>query len=87
MFVKNLAWEVWVVDDGSNSNVDVVAARLAMLQCSLTGVLAVYLYVSDIAHFALVNNIYVNYFSVSPPARWCSVGWREHITFLYTSCI
>jgi len=48
---------------------NVVADKLMKKHCSLTNVLAVYMYMSDIEHFALVNSIYVNYFSASPPAR------------------
>jgi len=49
-----------------------VAERLKKQHCGLTGVLAVNLYMSDIRHFALVNSIYVNYFSANPPARYYS---------------
>ena len=43
--------------------------RLLKQHCSLSNILAVYMYMSDIKHFALVNSIYINYFSASPPAR------------------
>ena len=54
------------------SSADVVADRLLQQHCSLTGVLAVCVYMSDIKHFATVNSIYVNYFSAGPPARYSS---------------
>lgn len=55
-----------------DSSADVVADRLMQQHCSLTGVLAVCVYMSDIKQFALVNSIYIDYFSASPPARYSS---------------
>jgi hypothetical protein len=51
-------WMVCVVD------------RLRQISCSMTDVLAVHIYVSNMADFAVLNKVYKKYFSSNPPVRY-----------------
>ncbi len=46
-----------------------VGAGLEKLGCSWCQVVLVYLYLDDMANYTVVNQVYVKYFTVNPPAR------------------
>ncbi|MGE5581616.1 MAG: RidA family protein [Bacillota bacterium] len=64
-----------LVKDGVEKQTEVVLERIKLILqaagCSLTDVVKVTVFLTDIGNFAAMNRVYQRYFPVNPPARSC----------------